>query len=236
MGPSRFTGRDDAYATRLADRALRSARISFARKEAVRTHLSKSDRTCRRLRQKRRRRHHLDRNSALVSWSWAPSRRDRSRAIRARAFFRLPAEQGLINRLGFPNIGVEEVARRLEKIKAAGRWPRTPVGLKPGQKQGHAPDGSGERLRRLFSPYARLGRLFCRQCEFNRTRRGCANFSRVPFLDSILGPLREEDPNGTRPLLIKIAPDLTEVQIADVANASGKIPAGRNHRDEHHHR
>ena len=39
--------------------------------------------------------------------------------------FRLPAEQGLINRLGFPNVGAEEVARRLEKIRASGRWPRT---------------------------------------------------------------------------------------------------------------
>ncbi len=32
--------------------------------------------------------------------------------------FRLPAEKGLINRLGFPNVGVEAVAR------AAGRNPR----------------------------------------------------------------------------------------------------------------
>ena len=38
--------------------------------------------------------------------------------------FRLPAEHGLINRLGFPNVGVEEVARRLEDIKEEGRWPR----------------------------------------------------------------------------------------------------------------
>ena len=49
--------------------------------------------------------------------------------------FRLPAEQGLINRLGFPNVGVEEVARRLEKIKSSGRWPRTPVGLNLGKNK-----------------------------------------------------------------------------------------------------
>ncbi len=43
------------------------------------------------------------------------------------------------------------------------------------------------------------------------------------LLDSILGPLREEDPDGTRPLLIKIAPDLDETQLADIANAVEKF-------------
>src|SRR5271163_4795428 len=49
--------------------------------------------------------------------------------------FRLPVEQGLINRLGFPNVGMEEVARRLECIKFKGRWPRTPVGLNLGKNK-----------------------------------------------------------------------------------------------------
>jgi dihydroorotate dehydrogenase len=51
---------------------------------------------------------------------------------------------------------------------------------------------------------------------------GLRDLQQGPFLDSILGPLREEDPDCKRPLLIKIAPDLTEVQIADVMNAVEK--------------
>jgi dihydroorotate dehydrogenase len=51
---------------------------------------------------------------------------------------------------------------------------------------------------------------------------GLRDLQQGHLLDSILGPLREEDPNCTRPLLIKIAPDLTDVQIADVVNAVEK--------------
>ena len=135
--------------------------------------------------------------------------------------FRLPAEQGLINRLGFPNVGAEEVARRLEKIKAAGCWPRTPVGLNLGKNKDTPLTEAGRDYVTCFRRLRELGDYFVVNVSSPNTP-GLRELQGGAFLDSILGPLREEDPGERHPLLIKIAPDLTEVQIADVANAVEK--------------
>jgi dihydroorotate dehydrogenase len=135
--------------------------------------------------------------------------------------FRLPAEQGLINRLGFPNVGAEEVARRLEKIKTAGRWPRTPVGLNLGKNKETPLDEAGRDYLTCFRRTRDLADYFVVNVSSPNTP-GLRELQQGAFLDLILGPLREADPGAKVPLLIKIAPDLTEVQIADVANAVEK--------------
>jgi dihydroorotate dehydrogenase len=135
--------------------------------------------------------------------------------------FRLPAEQGLINRLGFPNVGVEEVARRLEKTKVAGRWPRTPVGLNLGKNKDTPLAEAGRDYLACFRRTRDLADYFVVNVSSPNTP-GLRDLQQGPFLDSILGPLREADPEGKLPLLIKIAPDLTETQIADVVNAVEK--------------
>jgi len=135
--------------------------------------------------------------------------------------FRLPAEQGLINRLGFPNVGVEEVARRLEKIKTSGRWPRTPVGLNLGKNKDTPLTEAGRDYVTCFRRTRDLADYFVVNVSSPNTP-GLRDLQQGQFLDSILGPLRDEDADCKRPLLIKIAPDLTEVQIADVVNAVEK--------------
>jgi dihydroorotate dehydrogenase len=135
--------------------------------------------------------------------------------------FRLPAEQGLINRLGFPNVGAEEVARRLEKIKSAGRWPLTPVGLNLGKNKDTPLTAAGRDYVTCFRRTRELADYFVVNVSSPNTP-GLRELQGGAFLDSILGPLRDEDPAAKLPLLIKIAPDLTEVQIADVVNAVEK--------------
>ena len=135
--------------------------------------------------------------------------------------FRLPAEQGLINRLGFPNEGMDEVARRLEGIKSRGAWPRTPVGLNLGKNKDTPLAEAGRDYVTCFRRLRELGDYFVVNVSSPNTP-GLRELQGGAFLDSILGPLRDEDPAGKHPLLIKIAPDLTEAQIADVANAVEK--------------
>ena len=95
--------------------------------------------------------------------------------------FRLPAEQGLINRLGFPNVGMEVVARRLEKIKAEGRWPsNTPVGLNLGKNKDNAAGRGRARLRHLLPPPARLGDYFVVNVSSPNTP-ACANSKAARF-------------------------------------------------------
>ena len=135
--------------------------------------------------------------------------------------FRLPAENGLINRLGFPNVGANEVANRLEKIKEDGLWPRTPVGLNLGKNKDTPLAEAGRDYVACFRRTRDLGDYFVVNVSSPNTP-GLRELQGGQFLDSILGPLREQDPDGKHPLLIKIAPDLDEAQIADVVNAVEK--------------
>ena len=135
--------------------------------------------------------------------------------------FRLPAEQGLINRLGFPNVGVEKVAQRLEKVKAAGRWPSTPVGLNLGKNKDTPLDEAGQDYVACFRRTRDLADYFVVNVSSPNTP-GLRELQQGALLDSILGPLRGEDPAGARPLLIKIAPDLAEAQIEAIVAAVGK--------------
>ncbi len=136
--------------------------------------------------------------------------------------FRLPAEQGLINRLGFPNVGMEEVARRLDRIKEHGEWPRTPVGLNLGKNKDTPLAEAGRDYVACFRRTRELADYFVVNVSSPNTP-GLRELQGGAFLDAILGPLREQDPDGKHPLLIKIAPDLNEPQIADVVNAVEKF-------------
>jgi dihydroorotate dehydrogenase len=135
--------------------------------------------------------------------------------------FRLPVEQGLINRLGFPNVGAEEVARRLEQIKASGQWPKTPVGLNLGKNKDTPLLEAGKDYVACFRRTRDLADYFVVNVSSPNTP-GLRELQGGVFLDSILGPLRDEDPDGKRPLLIKIAPDLDEAQVAEVVTAVEK--------------
>ena len=135
--------------------------------------------------------------------------------------FRLPAEQGLINRLGFPNVGVEEVARRLEKIKAANRWPRTPVGLNLGKNKDTALTDAGRDYIACFRRTRDLADYFVVNVSSPNTP-GLRDLQQGTLLDSILGPLRDEDSACARPLLIKIAPDMTGEQLEAIVAAVAK--------------
>jgi dihydroorotate dehydrogenase len=136
--------------------------------------------------------------------------------------FRLPREQGLINRLGFPNVGVEEVARRLEKVKSSGRWPVTPVGLNLGKNKDTPLADAGRDYLACFRRTLDLADYFVVNVSSPNTP-GLRELQQGAFLDSVLGPLRDDDPEGRRPLLLKIAPDLDETQLEPIAQAVEKF-------------
>jgi len=135
--------------------------------------------------------------------------------------FRLPAQQGLINRMGFPNVGAEEVARRLEKIKSSGHWPRIPVGINLGKNKDTPLEEAGRDYVACFRVTRELGDYFVVNVSSPNTP-GLRQLQSGAFLDSILGPLRDEDPEAKHPLLIKIAPDLVEEDLVNIVAAVEK--------------
>jgi dihydroorotate dehydrogenase len=140
--------------------------------------------------------------------------------------FRYPQQNALINRMGFNNDGAEVVARRLQRLKDSGCWPRLPVGINLGKSKVtelvDAPADYLHSFRRLLP----FGDYFVINVSSPNTP-GLRQLQDRDALTAIIRRLRDVD--STKPLLVKIAPDLEEsaaVEIAELAateNLSGLI-------------
>lgn len=126
--------------------------------------------------------------------------------------FRLPADQALINRMGFNNEGVEALARRLEK---------RPAGMIIGGNIGKNKDTPNEEAVKDYLVCFR--RLFDRVDYFvvnvsSPNTPGLRELQEKEPLQRLLGRLQEENTGrrNPRPLLLKIAPDLSRQQTDDI--------------------
>lgn len=135
--------------------------------------------------------------------------------------FRLMGDRALVNRMGFPNTGAPEVAARLK-----GRAVRPVVGVNIGKTKSAALDDAGADYResaRLLAPLADY--LVLNVSSPNtpglRDIQGASE-----RLASLVSEVLEELDTRARhvPLLVKIAPDLTDAEVdalADQAVALG---------------
>lgn len=123
--------------------------------------------------------------------------------------YRLPASEALINRMGFNNEGARALAERLRSV---GPLP-VPLGISIGKSKitpvGEAVADYRDSLRTL-APY---GDYFAVNVSSPNTP-GLRGLQDRAALDELLTALRAECPD--KPLLVKIAPDLTEQAIAEV--------------------
>ena len=134
--------------------------------------------------------------------------------------FRLPAKQGIINRMGFNNDGAEAVAARLARFRASGNWPRIPVGLNIGKTKvtpiEKAPDDYLFSFEKLF-PYADY---FVLNVSSPNTP-GLRSLQGADALNELLGAVQQRNrelsvDKPLRPVLLKIAPDLEFPQIEEI--------------------
>jgi dihydroorotate dehydrogenase len=128
--------------------------------------------------------------------------------------FRLPKQHALINRLGFNNEGAAAVARRLGNWRASGRWPCVPVGINLGKSRltplEQAPQDYAESFR-LLRDY---GDYFVVNVSSPNTP-GLRELQAVEHLRMILRALARENVHS-KPLLVKIAPDLADEDVARI--------------------
>lgn len=138
--------------------------------------------------------------------------------------FRLPEHEAVINRLGFNNDGVDALVRNVERARYGGV-----LGINIGRNR----DTPNERavddyLFCLERVYARAGYVTVNISSPNT--QGLRDLQEERVLSRFVGTLREAQErlaaqHGTRkPMLLKIAPDLTEAEmdgIAEVATATG---------------
>ncbi len=128
--------------------------------------------------------------------------------------FRYPRQHALINRMGFNNLGAEAVARNLGALKASGRWPRIPVGMNIGKSKvtplEEAPSDYAASFRRLLP----FGDYFVINVSSPNTP-GLRQLQDRDSLAAIVRTLKTID--SSKPLLVKIAPDLSDDAVKDMA-------------------
>ena len=127
--------------------------------------------------------------------------------------FRIPEAEALINRLGFNNQGVEKIAVRLEQLRQSPRWPRIPVGINLGKSKIVPLDEAPSDYVQTFQRLQGVGDYFV----LNVSSPNTPDLRKLQEKAAI-GQLFEtiQHQNQGKPLLVKIAPDLTLEQLDQI--------------------
>lgn len=134
--------------------------------------------------------------------------------------FRLPADEALINRMGFNNAGADAAARRLGRLRERGVI-EVPLGVNIGKSKVTPAEEAAADYRRSFERVGALADYVVVNISSPNTP-GLRDLQRVDevvrILDAIQGPnQRLSEP---RPILVKLAPDLAEADAIDCARAA----------------
>jgi len=132
--------------------------------------------------------------------------------------FRLVKDKALINRMGFNNDGADLIAERLEK---------RPKGLIIGANIGKNKDTSAEDA---FRDYQICMHKLQEACDYftinvsSPNTPGLRDLQHQSELDHLLGEIQDtnEALKVSKPIWLKIAPDLSEIQLQDVISVAEK--------------
>jgi dihydroorotate dehydrogenase len=131
--------------------------------------------------------------------------------------FRLPKQQALINRLGFNNDGADAIGERLSKLRESGRWPAVPVGINIGKSRATPLEKAADdylysfRLIRDFADYITLN-------VSSPNTPGLRDLQEPAALSELLHAIDNAPGEATKPVLIKISPDLSPIQLEAILN------------------
>jgi dihydroorotate dehydrogenase len=130
--------------------------------------------------------------------------------------FRFPEQQALINRLGFNNDGADTVANRLRKLRESGRWPgNCRIGINIGKSRVTSLEQATDdylfsfRLLRDFADYVALN-------VSSPNTPGLRELQEPAALSRLLRAIRDENRISARPILVKIAPDLSATELEEI--------------------
>jgi len=126
--------------------------------------------------------------------------------------FRLTKQQAVINRLGFNNDGADAVAKRLRTLRQCGRWPVVPVGINIGKSKATPLERATDdylysfRLLRDFADYITLN-------VSSPNTPGLRELQEPAALSRLLHAIGSEPGAVTKPLVVKISPDVLPGQL-----------------------
>src|SRR6188474_283550 len=135
--------------------------------------------------------------------------------------FRLPAEQALINRLGFNNDGADAIAQRLARLRESGRWPAVPVGINIGKSKVMPLEQATDdylysfRTLRDFADYITLN-------VSSPNTPGLRELQEPERLSELLSAIGNEAGTTPKPLVVKISPDLSGAELKTILTVCEK--------------
>ncbi len=140
--------------------------------------------------------------------------------------FRLTSDQAVLNRMGFNNQGAAALADRLESYWATAR-PSIPIGINLGKSKVTELAEAADDYRFSFQQLYPYGDYFVVNVSSPNTP-GLRSLQAADQLAPILATLQQENRDG-KPILVKIAPDLTwpdidaVIDLAQIHNLAGII-------------
>lgn len=129
--------------------------------------------------------------------------------------FRFVDQQAIVNRMGFNNAGASAVEARLRRMKSSGRWPRIPVGINIGKSKLTPNEQAASDYATSFRLLLPYGDYFVINVSSPNTP-GLRALQDTAALAEIIRTLKAID--RVKPLLVKIAPDLVEEDIRQIAS------------------
>ncbi len=127
--------------------------------------------------------------------------------------FRAIADRAIVNRMGFNNSGAEAMAECLENWQNQNQWPTHPVGINLGKTKTTPITEAPEDYAFSFRILQNLSDFFVINVSSPNTPN-LRKLQNKTALDEIIVALREVTID--RPLLVKVAPDLTNDAIDDI--------------------
>ena len=123
----------------------------------------------------------------------------------------------MINRLGFNNDGADVIAERLAELRESRRWPAIPVGINIGKSRVTPLERATDdylysfRLLRDFADYITLN-------VSSPNTPGLRELQEPRKLSELLHAICNEAEAATKPVLIKISPDLSSIELEAILN------------------
>jgi dihydroorotate dehydrogenase len=133
--------------------------------------------------------------------------------------FRAVPDEAIVNRMGFNNPGAVTLAQKLAEWRAENRWPQHPVGINLGKSKVTP-------LEQATEDYVNSFRALHSQADFfvvNVSSPNTPNLRQLQdkaALSEILMALNEANRKAPKPILVKVAPDLSFEALDDVAEVA----------------
>ncbi len=131
--------------------------------------------------------------------------------------FRYPAQQALINKMGFPNPGAYEVSKNLQKLKESGCWPSIPIGINIGKSKVTPLENAVEDYLESLDYLRPYADYFAVNVSSPNTP-GLRQLQEAKPLKKLLTALVKEAQG--KPVLLKLAPDLEEKPLKEAVSTA----------------